>query len=51
MLCFSTGLKLTKKRARQKQALTLFKRVKEEFPQTYYGYDATAKVTELEQKK
>jgi len=39
------------KKGETEEALTLFKRVKEEFPQTYYGYDATAKVTELEQKK
>ncbi len=39
------------KKGETEEALTLFKRIKEEFPQTYYGNDATAKITELEQKK
>ena len=39
------------KKGEIEEALDLFKRIKEEYPQTYYGYDATAKVTELEEKK
>jgi predicted negative regulator of RcsB-dependent stress response len=33
------------------EALLLYKRLQEEFSQTYYGYDASAKVLNLEQKK
>ncbi|MFQ6038770.1 MAG: tetratricopeptide repeat protein [Candidatus Aminicenantales bacterium] len=32
-------------------ALDLYRRVEEEFPQTYFGYDASQKVRELEGKK
>lgn len=33
------------------QALTIFTRLKDEFPQTYYGYEAGQEVTKLETKK
>ena len=33
------------------EAMALYKRLQEEYPQTYYGYDAAAKIRELEQKK
>jgi len=33
------------------EALTLYKRLKEEFAETYFGYDASAKVLALEGKK
>jgi predicted negative regulator of RcsB-dependent stress response len=33
------------------EALTLYKRLQEEFAETYFGYDASAKVLELEGKK
>lgn len=39
------------KKGEIEEALALYERIKEKYPQTYYGYDATAKVTELEQKK
>ena len=32
-------------------ALEMYKKVKDEYPQSFYGFDATKKVTELEQKK
>jgi hypothetical protein len=32
-------------------ALELYKRVQADFTQTYYGVDASQKVTELEEKK
>jgi len=34
-----------------KEALTLYNRVKDEFPQTYYGYDASRMAEKLESKK
>jgi len=33
------------------KALELYKRVQDEYSQTFYGYDASRKVTELEEKK
>lgn len=33
------------------EALSLYKKVQEEFPQTYFAYDASQKVSKLEQKK
>lgn len=33
------------------QALALFRRVQDEFPQTFYGYEASQKVVKLETKK
>jgi tetratricopeptide (TPR) repeat protein len=33
------------------EALALYRKVRDEFPQTYYGFDATQKVRELETKK
>jgi len=33
------------------EALTLYKRVQNEFPQTYYGFDASQKVMELQAQK
>jgi len=35
----------------REEALALYKRLQEEYAQTYYGYDAAAKIRELEQKK
>ena len=32
-------------------ALTVYKKIQEDFPQTYYGMDASSKVLELEEKK
>ncbi len=39
------------KKGENEQALLLYKRLQEEFSQTYYGYDASAKVLNLEKKK
>ncbi len=39
------------KKGETEEALALYKRLKEEFEQTYYGYDASAKVLNLEEKK
>ncbi len=39
------------KKGETEEALLLYKRLQEEFSQTYYGYDASAKVLNLEQKK
>ena len=39
------------KKGETAEALLLYKRLQEEFSQTYYGYDASAKVLNLEQKK
>lgn len=33
------------------KALELYKRIQDEFPQTYFGYDASQKVTKLEDKR
>ncbi|GAI94451.1 unnamed protein product, partial [marine sediment metagenome] len=33
------------------EALALYKRIQDEFPQTYYGYDASQKIRKLETKK
>ncbi len=35
----------------EEEALALYKRVQDEFPQTIYGFDASQKVKELEEKK
>jgi predicted negative regulator of RcsB-dependent stress response len=32
-------------------ALEIYKRIQEEYPQSFYGFDASKKVTDLEQKK
>jgi len=39
------------KKGETDEALALYKRLQEEFSQTYYGYDASAKVLNLEGKK
>jgi predicted negative regulator of RcsB-dependent stress response len=39
------------KKGESAEALALYKRLQEEFSQTYYGYDASAKVLDLEEKK
>jgi predicted negative regulator of RcsB-dependent stress response len=39
------------KKGETEEALLLYKRLQEEFSQTYYGYDASAKVLNLEEKK
>jgi predicted negative regulator of RcsB-dependent stress response len=39
------------KKGEAEEALLLYKRLQEEFSQTYYGYDASAKVLNLERKK
>jgi predicted negative regulator of RcsB-dependent stress response len=39
------------KKGETAEALLLYKRLQEEFSQTYYGYDASAKVLNLEEKK
>jgi predicted negative regulator of RcsB-dependent stress response len=39
------------KKGETEEALVLYKRLQEEFSQTYYGYDASAKVLNLEEKK
>lgn len=39
------------KKGETEEALALYKRLQEEFSQTYYGYDASAKVLRLEEKK
>ncbi|MGD9346672.1 MAG: tetratricopeptide repeat protein [Candidatus Aminicenantes bacterium] len=39
------------KKGEPEEALALYKRLQEEFSQTYYGYDASAKVLDLEEKK
>jgi predicted negative regulator of RcsB-dependent stress response len=39
------------KKGETEEALVLYKRLQEEFSQTYYGYDAQAKVLALEEKK
>ena len=39
------------KKGENEEALLLYKRLQEEFSQTYYGYDASAKVLNLEKKK
>jgi predicted negative regulator of RcsB-dependent stress response len=39
------------KKGEMEEALLLYKRLQEEFSQTYYGYDASAKILNLEQKK
>lgn len=39
------------KKGETEKALLLYKRLQEEFSQTYYGYDASAKVLNLEEKK
>lgn len=38
------------KKGETEEALVLYKRLQEEFSETYYGYDASAKVLELEEK-
>jgi tetratricopeptide (TPR) repeat protein len=38
------------KKGENEEALLLYKRLQEEFSQTYYGYDASAKVLNLEKK-
>lgn len=39
------------KKGETEEALILYKRLQEEFSQTYFGYDASAKVLDLEEKK
>lgn len=39
------------KKGEIKEALALYNRVKDEFPQTYYGYDASKKAEKLGSKK
>lgn len=39
------------KKGETEEALVLYKRLQEEFSQTYFGYDASAKVLYLEEKK
>ena len=39
------------KKGETEEALVLYKRLQDEFSQTYYGYDASAKVLDLEEKK
>lgn len=39
------------KKGETEEALILYKRLQEEFSQTYFGYDASAKVLDLEGKK
>lgn len=39
------------KKGEHGQALALYQRIQNEFPQTYYGYDATQKVRQLETQK
>jgi tetratricopeptide (TPR) repeat protein len=39
------------KKGETEEALVLYKRLQEEFSQTYYGYDASAKVLNPEEKK
>ncbi len=39
------------KKGETEEALVLYKRIQEEFSQTYFGYDASVKVLDLEEKK
>lgn len=39
------------KKGETEKALTLYKKVQEDFPQTFFGYDASQKVSKLEGKK
>ena len=48
---FYQKAKIYEEQGKTEEALALYKRLQEEFAQTYYGYEAADKIRELEEKK